>query len=209
MATAKRPARSQASCVTSQVKAARILARSASRRSSELICSGPRKPAKAVSAKDAKYVAWRSRMATSSPLATNCSKPNSRTVSSIKKRGSPADLHRAVSGSRRRARRVLQRHRVRRPDWSPPPPPRKCSHRKNGESPEEELLGRGGSRSWLQAIASRSVRCRAGASRAPLVRTCSRRSRRFRSAWGERSFHGRPLARWQVAAHPTARRSRL
>ena len=78
----------------------------------------------------------------------------------------------------------------------------------------EELCSSGESRSWLQSIAPRSVCCRAGRSRAPPVRSCSRCSSRASIAAGVSSLtraaassiaRGRPSSRMQISAVARAR----
>ena len=62
-------------------------------------------------------------------------------------------------------------------------------------------------RSWLEAIASRSVRWRAGASRLPPVRSGRRCSRRSRICRGESDLTRRPRARARAVGRPASRRS--
>ena len=82
------------------------------------------------------------------------------------------------------------------------PPAKTASRRKS-------VCSSGASRSWLQAIVSRRVRCRAGASRVPPVSRGSRCSNRASSACGGRirtraaassMASGSPSRRWQISA---------
>jgi len=82
-------------------------------------------------------------------------------------------------------------------------PPTKTASRRNSRRSSSS------SRSWLQAMAPRSVCWRAGRSRAPPVSSGSRRSRRASIAWGDSSrtraaassiASGSPSSRWQISA---------
>ena len=125
------------------------------------------------------------RVASSSPLAANCSSPNSRTVSSIPYRTSP-------SGCSACCTRLCVDQRPEPLQDVDPGLARRGDHRlgrlqgaaadEDGQPPEERLLRRASSRSWLQAMASRIVRRRAGRSRAPPTSSGSRRASRASSA---------------------------
>ena len=80
--------------------------------------------------------------------------------------------------------------------------------REDGQ-PVEELRARAASsRSWLQAIAARSVRWRSGASRAPPVSSGSRRRAARAAARRSGRRPGRPPARSPAGARRAARRPR-
>ena len=76
------------------------------------------------------------------------------------------------------------------------------------EAREQLLARRSSSRSWLQAIVARSVRCRSGASRAPPVSSGSRCSSRSSSVAGGSTLHARrgQLDRQRQAVEPRADR---
>ena len=192
----------------SQASAARMLSRSASRRSrrrrtsplgrSDVATLGQRKAPHARAAAEFR------------PLrrsATNCSQANSRIVSSIRKRGSPVPSsmrqRRLRSTSDATSGRGLQTSSNTASAASSVKPPANTARRRSS------TRSSGGSSSWLQAIVSRIVCCRAGASRLPPMSNGKRRSSLARSAAGGKTLacaaassmaSGSPSRRRQISA---------
>ena len=118
------------------------------------------------------------------------------------------------AGSCRPARRSRRRRRRRSPR-----PPRACSRRRTRPGVRTGPARPASSRSWLQAIVARSVRCRSGAEREPPASRGSRCSSRSSSADGESAFtraaassiaSGRQSRRRQISAtSPFAAKSEL
>ena len=112
------------------------------------------------------------------------------------------------------ARRSRRRRRRRSPR-----PPRACSRRRIRPGGRRGPARPASSRSWLQAIVARSVRCRSGAEREPPASRGSRCSSRSSSAAGESTFtraaassiaSGRQSRRRQISAtSPFAAKSEL
>jgi hypothetical protein len=149
--------------------------------------------------------AWVSRVSFSSPLSASCPSSNSRIVSNIPKRGS------ASAPPRRRTKlRSMRFPSPSRTSTSPfglttasaassVQPPTKTLRRRTS------ACSSAGSKSWLQAMVSRRVRCRSGASRAPVVRSGRLRSNRLSNAWGGRS-RTRAAANSMASGSPSRRR---
>nr|QEO74640.1 hypothetical protein [uncultured bacterium] len=185
------------------------LASSRSRRWSQAICAGPRRPSPACSASPMHQAKWRSRSSASSPDADSCSCANSRIVSRRRNRLAPRErLSRAtidLSDRPASRSRILSAsngavEQTASAAETLQPPAKTASRRRS-------VCSSAVSRSKLHSRAARSVRCLAGWVRMP--RVSSWRLRSSRSAISAGCRHPTHAAANSIARGTPSRRRQI